>query len=199
MTKPILAAQLTIQDWVQSLARIPAEAFTQENVQHHIHHHAIIPSSLEPYTYFSPKRYTRNLIFKNDVFECLALCWDIGQASSIHDHADKLGWIYLVTGRLFVQSYRLEQRDPSRRSCRLIATDSAELGGNPAAYVDREQAIHKVSNLARFRERAISVHIYQQPLSECEAYSLETGTYEVVQLSYTSEFGHLNPGINLDS
>ena len=197
MTKPILAAQLTIQDWIRGLAEIPATEFIQDNVQHHIHNHAILPSSLQPYTFFSSKRYTRNLIFKNGIFECLALCWDIGQASSIHDHADKLGWIYLVTGRLFVQSYRLEQRDPIHNTCRLIPTDSAELGRNPSAYIDHEQAIHKVSNLARFHERAISVHVYQQPISECEVYSLQTGTYEVVQLSYTSEFGHLNPGICL--
>jgi len=31
-----------------------------------------------------------------------------------------------------------------------------------------------------------------QPMTECEVYSLENGTYGVVRLSYSSEFGRLN-------
>jgi len=166
-------------------------------VQQYILQHGILPSSLEPFTFYSSERYTRNLIFKNDVFECLALCWDIGQSSSIHDHNDKLGWIYLASGRLFVQNYHVEQRDPLQHTCRLIPTEASELGADQAAYVDREQAVHKVCNLPRFQQRAISVHVYQQPMSQCEVYSLQTGTYELVQLSYTSELGRLNPGMRL--
>jgi hypothetical protein len=46
-------------------------------------------------------------------------------------------------------------------------------------------------------QETISVHVYQQPMSHCEVYSLQTGNYEVVQLSYTSEFGRLNLGVSL--
>jgi predicted metal-dependent enzyme (double-stranded beta helix superfamily) len=197
MPKPMLSAVLQIHEWVQGLAGIRDTEFTQENVQQYILQHGILPSSLEPFTFFSSERYTRNLIFKNDVFECLALCWDTGQSSSIHDHNDKLGWIYLASGRLFVQNYLVEERDPVQRTCRLLPTEACELGADQAAYVDREQAVHKVCNLPRFKQRAISVHVYQQPMSQCEVYSLETGTYEVVQLSYTSELGRLSPGIKL--
>ncbi|MGB7438198.1 MAG: cysteine dioxygenase family protein, partial [Candidatus Acidiferrum sp.] len=164
MPKPMLRAELQIKDWVQGLAEIPAAEFTQDDVQRYILGHAILPSSLEPFIFFSSERYTRNLIFKNDVFECLALCWDIGQSSSTHDHNDKLGWIYLASGRLFVQNYHVEERDPIRRTCRLIPTEAAELGADQASYVDREQAVHKVCNLPRFSQRAISVHVYQQPM-----------------------------------
>ena len=44
-----------------------------------------------------------------------------------------------------------------------------------------------------YQQRAVSVHVYQQPMSQCEIYSLETGTYQVIQLAYTSEYGKLNP------
>ncbi len=197
MSKPMLRAELSIEDWVKGLAEIPAPEFTQENVQHYLHKHAIVPSSLAPYTFSSSQRYTRNLIFKNDVFECLALCWDIGQSSSIHNHNDKLGWIYLIHGHLFVQNYQVENRGQMRHTCRLIPTDSAELGTSGTAYVGNEQAVHRVCNLPRYQQRAISVHIYQQPMSQCEIYSPEAGTYEVLQLSYISELGRLNPGITL--
>jgi hypothetical protein len=89
MSKPALGTELSIAEWVERLARIPVAEFTQDTVQQFILQHAIIPSTLEPFTFFSPEHYTRNLIFKNDVFECLAMCWEIGQSSAIHDHDDK--------------------------------------------------------------------------------------------------------------
>jgi len=197
VTRRTLLAELQIQDWVHGLAEIPTREFTRENVRNYIQQHAILPSSLGHYTFFSRERYTRNLIFKNDVFECLALCWEIGQSSPIHDHDNKLGWIYLASGRLFVQNYRVEERDSIRFTCRLVPTDAAELGVERAAYVDKDQAVHKVCNLPRFNQRAISVDVYQRPISRCEVYSSQSGTYEVMGLSYTSEFGQLCPGVKL--
>lgn len=186
-------AELCIQDWVQGLATIPVTDFTRDNVRRYLVHNAIDRASLEPYVFFSPKRYARNLIFKNDVFECLAMCWDIGQASSIHDHNDKLGWIYLAEGRLLVQNYRIEARDPARRTCRVVPTNAAQLSTSNTAHVDHDEAVHKVTNLTVYAQRAVSVHVYEQPMSQCEIYSLEAGTYQVIQLAYTSEYGKLNP------
>lgn len=197
MTKPTLLAQLDVDQWIAGLTRIPTTEFSQDKVQRYIHQHAIATDSLKPYTFFSAHRYTRNLIFKNEVFECLALCWDIGQSSSVHNHNDRLGWIYLSSGRLFVQNYVVTSQDSVRRTCRVSPTDSVELHAGQAADIDREEGVHKVCNLPRFQERAFSVHVYQRPMNQCEVYSLETGTYETVDLSYTSEYGRLNPGVSL--
>jgi hypothetical protein len=197
MPQARLRAALSIQDWVQGLASISSQQFTQQNLLRYFHDHAIDHSTLAPYSFFSSQRYARNLIFKNDLFECLALCWDVGQSSSIHDHNNKLGWIYLVEGQLFVQNYVVQARDPARHTCRVVPTSSAELSADNAAYVDHDQAVHKVSNLSKYGGQAISVHVYEQPLSQCEIYSLENGTYEVIQLAYTSEFGRLSPSAKL--
>lgn len=197
MTKPTLLAELDVDQWLEGLARIPATEFSQENVQRYIQQQAIVADSLKPYAFFSPRQYSRNLIFKNEVFECLALCWDIGQSSSVHNHNDRLGWVYLSSGRLFVQNYLVQAQDPLRGTCRLIPTNSVELHAGQAADVDREEGVHKVCNLARFQERAISVHVYQRPMDQCEVYSLETGTYETVNLTYTSEYGRLSRGVSL--
>ena len=95
-----LHAELPIQDWVRVLTTVPANEFSKDHVQRHIFERTIERSSLEPYVFFSPSHYTRNLVFKNNAFECLVICWDIGQSSAIHDHNDKSAWIYLVEGRL---------------------------------------------------------------------------------------------------
>ena len=193
MASPKVREQLSIQDWIKGLAAIPTAEFTRDNVYHYLVRNAVDRTTLQPYAFFSAKLYARNLIFKNDVFECLAMCWDIGQGSSIHDHNDKLGWIYLAEGQLFVQNFKIEARDPASHTCRVVPTNSAQLSANNTAYVDHDEAVHKVSNLTEYGQRAISIHVYQQPMSQCEVYFLETATYQVIQPAYTSEYGKLNP------
>jgi cysteine dioxygenase len=192
-----LQTELSILDWVRGLAAISAQEFTEANVLRYLTHNGIDRPTLTPYLFFSSKCYTRNLIYKNDVFECLAVCWDIGQSSSIHDHSSRLGWMYLVEGRLFVQNYSIEARDTLRRTCRVVPTNFAELSVKKMADVDHEDGVHKVCNLRHFQRRAISLHIYQRPMDQCEIYSLENGTFETINLSFTSEYGRLCPGISL--
>jgi cysteine dioxygenase len=183
-------AKLPIDEWVRGLADTVTE-FTEERVLPYMLDHGIEVSSLKPYMFFSSEGYTRNLVYTNDLFECLVLCWDVGQASPIHDHNDRLGWFRLCEGRLAVRSYRVTDRDALRRTCRVVATGTTELTADRAASVDREQAVHEVCNLARFDQRAISVHVNQQPMLRCEVYSQEHGTYELMSLTYTSELGQL--------
>ena len=83
MAQNVATEQLTITDWVKALAAIPSHDFTLENVQDYILRHSVRPETLGKYCYFSKGNYTRNLIFKNEVFECMTICWEIGQASRI--------------------------------------------------------------------------------------------------------------------
>jgi Cysteine dioxygenase type I len=39
--------------------------------------------------YFSAERYTRNLIQATSLYELIALCWEVGQRSTIHNHRDQ--------------------------------------------------------------------------------------------------------------
>jgi predicted metal-dependent enzyme (double-stranded beta helix superfamily) len=189
--------ELPILEWVEGLAAVAAKNFTQDDVQGYVFQHNIAASSLQPYTFFSKHKYTRNLIFQNDLFQCMAVCWEIGQSSPIHDHNDKMGWMYLADGQLYVQNYRVDGRDPANRCCRLVPGDGAELGGDNNTCVDKDENVHMICNLPKYKKRAISVHIYEQPMTHCEIYSLQKGTYDVVELAYTSEYGRLNPGVEL--
>src|SRR5712672_1587665 len=84
----IATQRLPIDEWVKGLAAIRESEFTLEAVQDYILQHAVLPETLEKYLFFSKGNYTRNLIFKNDVFECMTICWEIGQFSRIHNHRD---------------------------------------------------------------------------------------------------------------
>ena len=137
--------------------------FTLENVQNYILHHAIRAESLDPYLFFSKGSYTRNLIFKNEVFECMAICWEVGQFSRIHNHRDQNCWMSAPIGRLRVQNFRVDERDVSRGTCHIVPTETYEMDAEHPAYVNPLEPVHQVLNLPEFKQRAVSIHVYSKP------------------------------------
>jgi cysteine dioxygenase len=184
---------LPILEWVDGLVAIPDRDFTIERVHSFISRHPIQPDSLAKYLFFSKGNYTRNLIFKNPVFECMTICWEIGQISRIHNHRGQNCWMAAPIGRLRVQNFRVEERDAGGGTCRIVPTDQYEMNPDHAAYVDPAAPVHQVLNPAEFAQRAVSIHVYSKPFDSCEIYLRERGSYFDVPLHYTSEYGKLNP------
>jgi cysteine dioxygenase len=197
MHKQVTSEQLAITDWVKGLACIPDHEFTLANVQDYILRHLVRPETLDKYLFFSKGNYTRNLIFKNDVFECMTICWEVGQVSRIHNHRDQNCWMSAPIGRLKVQNFRVDERDTSHGTCRIVPTDIYEMDAAHPAYVNPLEPVHQVLNLPEFGQRAVSIHIYSKPFDSCEVYLREKGTYSDVPLHYTSEYGKLNPAEKL--
>ncbi len=196
MPNNLTAAQLSISDWVKNLSAIPARDFSLENVQAFVIQNHVRPDSLEKYIFFSKGCYTRNLIFKNDLFECMTICWEVGQFSRIHNHRDQNCWMSAPIGRLKVQNFRVENRHAiadHSGTCRLAPTDIYEMNSANPVYVNPLEPVHQVLNLAEYNQRAVSIHIYSKPFDSCEVYQLEKGTYGDVPLHYTSEYGKLHP------
>jgi cysteine dioxygenase type I len=196
MPNNLTASQLSISEWIKNLAAIPAKDFTLENVQDFVIQNHVRPQTLDKYLFFSKGCYTRNLIFKNDLFECMTICWEIGQFSRIHNHRDQNCWMSAPIGRLKVQNFRVEDRHAladHAGTCRLAPTDIYEMNAANPCYVNPLEPVHQVLNLAEYKQRAVSIHIYSKPFDSCEVYQLEKGTYGDVPLHYTSEYGKLNP------
>jgi cysteine dioxygenase len=193
MSEQVAIEQFAISDWVKNLAAIQERDFTLENVQNYILHHAIRPESLDKYLFFSKGGYTRNLIFKNDVFECMAICWEVGQFSRIHNHRDQNCWMAAPVGRLKIQNFRVDDRDSSHGTCHLTPTEVYEMDATHPAYVNPLEPVHQVLNLPEFNQRAVSIHVYSKPFDMCEVYYRDQGTYADVPLHYTSEYGRLHP------
>jgi hypothetical protein len=127
----------------------------------------------------------------------MTICWEIGQASRIHNHRDQNCWMSAPIGRLKVQNFRVDDRDAARGTCRIIPTEIYEMDAAHPAYVNPLEPVHQVLNLAEFNQRAVSIHVYSKPFDTCEVYQRERGTYGDVPLHYTSEFGKLNPAEKL--
>jgi cysteine dioxygenase len=193
MPNQLAVEQLSITDWVQGLAAIPERDFTLENVQEYIVRHAVRTETIDKYLFFSKGNYTRNLIFKNALFECMTICWEIGQSSRIHNHRDQNCWMSAPIGRLKVQNFRVQDKNAESHTCQLVATEIYEMNAGNPVHVNPLEPVHQVLNLPEFHQRAVSIHVYSKPFDSCEVYQREKGTYGDVPLHYTSEYGKLHP------
>jgi len=185
--------RLEIGKWVERLTAIPARDFTLPRVDQFVHDYGIQPETVAPYLFYAKSHYTRNLIFKCDLFEVIAICWEVGQASRIHNHRDQNCWMAVPIGRLRVQNFRVESRDQSRGICKVCPTDAYDMDAEHPGTVQPEEPVHQVLNLKEYAQRATSVHVYSRPFSTCEVYLADKGTYSDVPLFYSSEYGQLSP------
>lgn len=189
--------KFSISKLVDGLNDIPEDKFTCDNVYQFLGETPVDVDTITKYFHWSPDFYTRNLIHKNDRFEVMAICWEKGQASRIHNHWDQKCWMMVPVGRLQGQNFAVAEIDESRGHCRLIETDAFELKDCLAAKVELEEPIHQVLNLAEYDERAVSIHIYSKPYDRCLSYCRDTNTFKEVSLFYTSIDGKLCDGISL--
>jgi cysteine dioxygenase len=160
-----------------------------EAIHSFLREHPVEPESLAPYLVWDRQHYTRNLIEKTPLFELMAICWEVGQVSSIHNHRDQNCWMAAPIGRLKVQNYRVLWQDDEHGKCKIEPTDVVEINpANPVA-VDPSEPVHKVYNPAELKERAVSLHVYSRPFDSCVVYSDQQGTCGTIKLHYTTEYG----------
>ena len=190
-------SQVSIDKLIEGLRAIPDESFVCDNVYEYLSENPVEKDSIDRFLFWSPSFYTRNLVYKDARFEMLAICWEPGQVSRVHNHDGQRCWMTVPIGRLKGQNFAVEDIDESKGFCRLRETDTFELSESVAAKVELEEPIHQVLNLAEFNERAVSIHIYSKPYDRCLSYCRDTNTYKEVQLFYTSVDGNLCDGIKL--
>ncbi len=184
---------VSIQDFASGLRKFPAAAFaTTAVIEQFLCEHPLQSDSLAPYLCWDHQHYTRNLIDKTALYELVAICWEVGQASSIHNHHEQNCWMAVPIGRLLVQNYRALKEDLAGGRCHLERTNVVEMNATNPLAVNPQEPIHKVFNPREFNERAVSLHIYSRPIDRCVVYSEEQRTCGEIQLHYTTEYGKKN-------
>ncbi|CAD7964390.1 unnamed protein product [Amoebophrya sp. A120] len=131
----------------------------------------------------NPKKYTRNLIMKNDNFDCLLMCWPPHCQSSIHCHDRSSCWVVAVAGEVVEVQYQMpkfdrqflehESRDsttakgkcaPLKRIAEtIIGFDAVRVG-----YANNEIALHRIEN--RTDQPAYTMHIYAPGLRKIKIF-----------------------------
>ncbi len=185
-----MSKQVPIQDFVAELQKFPEPAFRRtDQIARLLESMAVAPNTLTPYLCWDRQHYTRNLIDKTPLYELIAICWEVGQASSVHNHRDQNCWMAVPIGRLLVENYRTISQDLGQGRCQLEATDTVEMNAAHPCAVDPLEPLHRVYNPREFNERAVSLHVYSRPFDSCVVYSPEQGTCGEIQLHYNTEYG----------
>ncbi|HZW94061.1 MAG TPA: cysteine dioxygenase family protein [Candidatus Eremiobacteraceae bacterium] len=182
--------QVSIEHFVAELRKFPEVAFDQtEQLRRFMQDSPLNPESLTPYLVWDRQHYTRNLIDKTPLYELIAICWEVGQASSVHNHRDQNCWMAVPIGRLLVENYHVVDQDIAGGKCTIKATETVEMNASHPCAVDPIEPVHRVFNPRQFNQRAVSLHVYSRPFDTCVVYSAEQGTCGEIQLHYTTEYG----------
>ena len=182
--------QVPIDDFVSELRKFPEPAFERtEIITKFLESTAVAPGTLASYLTWDRQHYTRNLIDKTPLYELIAICWEVGQGSSVHNHKDQNCWMAVPIGRLLVENYRVISQELDEGTCQLEAADVLEMDSAHPCAVDPEEPVHRVYNPREFNERAVSLHVYSRPFDSCIVYSPEQGTCGEIKLRYNTEYG----------
>jgi cysteine dioxygenase len=193
----------SVDDFVQGLKSFERDLITKELVRQYVDTMRLTPEALKPYTFFREGHYTRNLIFKDDLFEVMTICWKPGQKTVIHTHNGQLGWMSVAQGEVAVHNYRYVSCNApenqnvigidclggaTRIELERLRTDECSVRGG-IVTVDKLQTIHQIENEDKALAGCISLHIYSKPFDSCVAFDLEKHRCFRRTLHYFSQYG----------
>ncbi len=179
-----------LQTLVSGLRELPESAFgTTETVRLFLRDHPVDPESLAPYLCWDRQHYTRNLIDRTPLYELMAICWEVGQASSVHNHRDQNCWMAVPIGRLNVENFHLVHQNVEAGISKLEPLNVVEMNVTQPCAVDPADPVHRVVNAREFNQRAVSLHVYSRPFDTCVVYSPDQGTCGEIKLHFTTEYG----------
>lgn len=182
--------RVPVEKLVAKLRALPASAFDRTDpIRTILAEMPVEEASLAPYLTWDRQHYTRNLIDKTNLYELIAICWEVGQYSSVHNHRDQNCWMAAPVGKLLVENFHVEFQDIEAGKCRLVASNTVELNAANPCAVDPQEPVHRVVNPREANQRAVSVHVYSRPFDTCVVYSPEQGTCGDIQLHYNTVFG----------
>ncbi len=187
---PTAVKLVSIQHLVAELRKLSESAFdATEQIRTLMKENPVEPETLAPYLTWDRQHYTRNLIDKTSLYELMAICWEVGQVSSVHNHRDQNCWMAVPLGRLLVENFHVLHQDIPGGKSTIKATETVEMNRSHPCAVDPLEPVHRVLNPREFNQRAVSLHVYSRPFDTCVVYSAEQGTCGEIQLHYTTQYG----------
>lgn len=136
---------------------------------------------LEPYSFWESEAYTRNCIAANEEFELLLLCWEPGQKTEVHCHNGQECWVKVIEGEFEELMYTLDENNfPQLQSQQTFDKTQISAIKNPDLF-------HSLENVSK--KRAITLHLYHKPITECRYVNVNSGELSLAKLYYYSKEG----------
>jgi cysteine dioxygenase len=193
----------SVGDFVTGLRELERDYITKDRVAEYMAAVPLRAEALHDYVWWRESFYTRNLIFRDELFEVMAICWSPGQKTPIHTHNGQLGWMTVAQGEVSTHEFRHENCNaPENQNVvnidclggatelqldRVRTVTCAE--GTGMVTVDKLQTIHQIENAGRVG--CVSLHVYSKPFDSCIAFDLEKQRCYRRTLSYYSKSGEL--------
>lgn len=190
-----------VGDFIAGLHSLEKEPITTARVSDFLAQMQLSGEAIAPYLLWNRETYARNLIFRDDFFKVLALCWLPGQRTPIHSHDGQLGWVTVVQGELVSRDYKFVRAQPEESPRRGLGTTArrpveVELLGSTTrqadgsvALVDRVRTTHRIENLEHSQHGSVSLHVYSKPINSCALFDETSRCCERRQLRYYSAGG----------
>ncbi len=191
----------TVGDFVAGLRELERDLITKDRIKEYMGAATLRPEALSEFVWWRDSLYTRNLIYRDELFEVMTICWSPGQRTAIHTHNGQLGWMTVAQGEVRTHEFRHtscnapENQNVVNIDCLGGATE-LELDrvgtvvcseGNGMVTVDKLQTIHQIENAGT--TGCVSLHVYSKPFDSCIAFDLERQRCYRRQLSYFSKDG----------
>lgn len=202
-TLDIHPLETRVGDFIAGLQSLEKQPITTARVSDFLAQVQLSAEAIAPYVLWNREVYARNLIFRDDFFEVLALCWLPGQRTPIHSHDGQLGWVTVVQGELVCREYKFVRAQPQESPRRglgstprhpveveLLGSATCEADGS-VALVDRVRTTHQLENLEHSQQGSVSLHVYSKPIKSCALFDESSRCCERRQLKYYSAGGVL--------
>ncbi|HEX5353570.1 MAG TPA: cysteine dioxygenase family protein [Rhodanobacteraceae bacterium] len=125
-----------------------------------------------------PEHYARRELYRSPEhgYCVIAMTWNPGQGTPIHDHSGMWCVEGVWQGALEVVQYELrEQQDPHYR---FVPAGVIQAGAGSAGSLIPPHEHHTICN-ASGTDLAVSVHVYQDRMSSCNVFEPEQGEWYV--------------------
>lgn len=130
----------------------------------------------EKFATWDEDHYTRNCIANNDDYELLLLCWDEGQETPIHCHGGKECWVRVIAGPITEKRFEEDDFNPDKPD------EVEKCKSGDITYMNDDLGFHSLHNEGS--GRAMSLHLYVDPIKSCRIYDPEKGEFEMTELEY---------------
>ena len=174
-------------DSIKSLKGL-VEALKQTNAEDYVKiakNMRIPVSDFTNYTYWKNDGYARNCIIKTEKFELILICWKEDDFTPIHGHDNQKCWVYQVDGKMTEIRYEKDNQG------NLIECNQIQLKPGALTYMHDSMGYHLLKN--NNAQKAMTLHLYINPINSCEVYNSEHKCFEKIKLSFDTINGEIMP------
>lgn len=138
------------------------------------------PEDFEDYAHWSANHYTRNCISRSKDYELILLCWEPEQDTPVHCHNNEECWVYNVQGEIIEKRFDFK---PSSKT-EIEETQEEEMQEGQVSYMHDTMGFHSLHNVGG--NRAMTLHLYINPIDSCRIYENEQVGFVRKQLQYNT-------------